>query len=91
MCVAWEFVGLPLDAQELLLKLDSYVKAKFEADRNREQGLVDRDTGLYNEKGLLRRATEMGSDAYRHNRALACVVFGLDVDVACEPDSWYVT
>jgi diguanylate cyclase (GGDEF)-like protein len=72
---AWDFLGLPLDSEELLLRLDAYVKAKMEADSVRDEGLLDHLTGLYNIRGLLRRARELGSDASRHQRALACIVF----------------
>lgn len=76
---AWELLTLPVDAEELLLKLESYIQAKVEADRAREEGLVDAATGLYNVRGLARRARELGSDAFRHHAALACVVFGTDL------------
>lgn len=76
---AWEFLGHPIDAEELVLKLDAYVKAKFDADRAREESLLDHITGLYNVRGLARRAREIGSDAFRHHEALACVVFAPDV------------
>lgn len=76
---AWEFLGHPIDAEELVLKLDAYVKAKFDADRAREESLLDHLTGLYNVRGLARRAREIGSDAFRHHEALACVVFAPDV------------
>ncbi len=72
---AWDFIGLPLDAEELLLRLASYMRLKFESDRTREESLIDPFTGLYNLKGLMRRARELGSDAYRHGRPLACVAF----------------
>lgn len=72
---AWDYLGLPLDADELLLRLDQFMAAKFEADRSLEESLTDRLTGLYNLRGLMRRARELGSDAYRHSRALACVAF----------------
>lgn len=77
---AWEFLGHPIDAEELVLKLDAYVKAKFDADRAREESLLDHLTGLYNVRGLARRAREIGSDAFRHHEALACVVFAPDVN-----------
>ena len=70
---AWEFVPLPLDAEELLLKLGVYTKAKLSADGLRDESLIDQTTGLYNWRGLMRRARELGSDAYRHERALACL------------------
>jgi len=90
---AWDLIGLPVDAEELLLKLAAYMRAKFAADHTREESLVDGLTGLYNLRGLMRRARELGSDAYRHGRALACVAFAPDVasaNGAAEPgdDLW---
>lgn len=76
---AWELLSLPVDAEELLLKLAAYVRARVEADQAREEGLVDRATGFYNVRGLARRARELGSEALRHRTALACVVFGADL------------
>jgi len=70
---AWDVVALPFDAEELLSRLDSYVRAKLDSDRLAEEGMVDPVTGLYNLRGMMRRARELGSDAYRHGRALACV------------------
>jgi PleD family two-component response regulator len=72
---AWDYLGLPLDADELLLRLESFMQAKFDADRSQQEGLTDPLTGLYNLHGLMRRARELGSDAYRNSRALACVAF----------------
>lgn len=75
---AWELLSHPLDAEELILKLDAYVKAKFDADRGREESLLDQLTGLYNVRGLARRMRELGSDAFRHSEPLACVVLAPD-------------
>ena len=79
---AWDFLGHPIDAEELLLRLDAYVLAKFEADRVRDESLLDQVTGLYNLKGLGRRARELGSQAFRHESALACVVVAPDLGSA---------
>jgi PleD family two-component response regulator len=76
---AWDLLSLPVDAEELVLRLKASVALKFEVDRTREEGLVDNLTGLYNLRGLMRRARELGSDAYRHGRALACVAFAPDL------------
>lgn len=75
---AWEYLGHPLDAEEILLRFNTFARAKLEADRAREEGLLDQLTGLYNLQGLARRAREMGSQAFRHGGALACVVFAPD-------------
>ncbi len=72
---AWDYLGSALDDEELPLKLDTYVKAKFEADHVREESLLDQLTGLYSVRGLARRARELGSLAFRHHEPLACVVF----------------
>ena len=77
---AWEHLGQPLDAEEFLLRIEAFVRAKLEADRARAEGLVDEATGLYNMRGLARRARELGSQASRQHAALACVVFAPDFD-----------
>jgi diguanylate cyclase (GGDEF)-like protein len=72
---AWDFLGSALDSEELPLRLDAYVRAKFDADRARAESPLDQLTGLYNVRGLARRAREMGSAAFRHEEAFACIVF----------------
>ena len=71
---AWDFLVSPVDAEELVLRLQGYVQAKLEADRVREESLVDELTGLYNLRGLERRVQEVKSRAYREENAMACVV-----------------
>jgi PleD family two-component response regulator len=72
---AWEFLGQPLDGEALLLKLHTFLQSKRQVDLLREENLLDSGTGLYNMRGLARRAREIGSDAMRRREALACVVF----------------
>jgi len=79
---AWDFLGSALDDEELPLKLDAYVRAKFDADRVREESLLDHLTGLYNVRGLARRARELGSHAFRSHAPFACVVFSMMADDA---------
>ncbi len=75
---AWEFLGQPLDGESLLLKLGTFLKSKREVDSLREDSLLDTGTGLYNMRGLARRAKEIGSEAFRRRDPLACVVFSPD-------------
>lgn len=75
---AWECIAPPHDREEILLRLQAYVRAKREADGIRREGLLDQQTGLYNRQGLARRAREMGSQACRTHSALACVVLAID-------------
>jgi DNA-binding response OmpR family regulator len=62
---AWDFLVQPLDGDLLLYKLETFVRAKHDADALREDGLLDPSTGLYNARGLARRAREIGADAMR--------------------------
>jgi diguanylate cyclase (GGDEF)-like protein len=85
-CGAWEFLGQPLDGEALLLKLDTFLRSKRQVDILREENLLDSDTGLYNMRGLARRAREIGSDATRRREALACVVFAPDTEADAGED-----
>jgi two-component system, cell cycle response regulator len=71
---AWDVVQLPLDAEELLLRLHRFVQGKIEAERALPPNLVDRLTGLYTREGAARRAREVGAAAERFGRPLACIV-----------------
>jgi diguanylate cyclase (GGDEF)-like protein len=75
---AWEFLGQPLDGEALLLKLQTFVAVRLEVERLRDESLLDVNTGLYNRRGLARRARELGSDAARRHEPLACIVLGAD-------------
>jgi len=73
---AWDILTHPVDANELVLRMDTYIRAKQDADRIRDEGLTDLDTGFYNARGILRRAKEIGADAMRFDRPLTCIAFG---------------
>jgi diguanylate cyclase (GGDEF)-like protein len=75
---AWEFTMFPLDGDVLLSKLGTFVRAKRESDAVREDGLLDPSTGLYNARGLARRAREIGAEASRRRNPLACIAFAPD-------------
>ena len=77
---AWACLGEPVDAEELMAMLDVYVPAKLAADQARAQGLIDENTGVYNSRGLLRRAEELAAHAARRNGALGCVLLTLELE-----------
>jgi diguanylate cyclase (GGDEF)-like protein len=77
---AWEFLGQPLDGEALLLKLATFLQCKLEVDSLRDESLLDPSTGLYNMRGLARRAREIGADAFRRRDPLACVVFSPEAE-----------
>lgn len=74
---AWEFLSQPIDAESLILKLTLFVEARREIDRSREESLLDAATGLYNVRGLARRAREIGAEATRRRAPLAAVAISL--------------
>jgi diguanylate cyclase (GGDEF)-like protein len=86
-CGAWEFLGQPLDGEALLLKLATFLQSKQQVDVLREENLLDSGTGLYNMRGLARRAREIGADALRRREALACVVFAPEAEAEADDDS----
>jgi diguanylate cyclase (GGDEF)-like protein len=88
---AWEVCSLPMDSEELFVRVDTWVRSKLAGDVAREQGLLDPETGLYNAQGLLRRIAELGAGAVRHRRPLACVVLAADpatADTSSVNQSW---
>ena len=73
---AWDVLTHPVDPNELVLRMETFVRAKQDADRLRDEGLTDPVTGFYNTRGILRRTREIGADAVRFERPLTCVAFG---------------
>lgn len=73
---AWDVLAPPIDAEEMILRLEAYVRAKFDADRAQETGLVDATTQFYNASGLECRAAELAAWAQRRAEPLSCVVLG---------------
>jgi diguanylate cyclase (GGDEF)-like protein len=77
---AWEFLGQPLDGEALLLRLGTFLQCKREVDGLRDENLLDPGSGLYNMRGLSRRAREIGAEAFRRRDPIACVVFAPDME-----------
>jgi PleD family two-component response regulator len=77
----WDFLPYPPDPEELLLSLETYLRAQRNTDVALV-GLVDPATGLYTRPALARRARELGALMSRARGGLACVVFALGADPA---------
>ena len=71
---AWDVLTLPIDADELVTRLERYLRGKLDGDRVRENALLDPITGLYSWQGIVRRVRELGAAAERFGRPIACVV-----------------
>lgn len=77
---ASDLVSQPIDAEEFVLRLESHLRGKRDADWVRNEAYVDPTTGLYTARGLEHRLTEVAAHAARAREPLACVV------LAWEPD-----
>jgi PleD family two-component response regulator len=74
---AWECVSFPLDAEVLLLKVDTFCEAKARSEAAvQEPSLVDPVTGFYTEQGLLGRVRDLAAESARLGRPLSCVAIG---------------
>jgi PleD family two-component response regulator len=79
--------GQPLDTEEFLLRLEGHVRAKLDADAARDGGLLDPRTGLYNARGLERRARELAAQVDRREASLACVALASETNGSALVDS----
>src|SRR3989475_8107248 len=79
---AWDFLPFPLEAEELSLKLQTFVHAKRSIDLALADAAVDPGSGLHSRPALARRARELGALMTRKHGGLACIVFDLDPDPA---------
>lgn len=80
--------GQPLDTEEFALRLSAQLRSKFDADRAREQGLVDTRSHLWNDRGLLRRAEELLAQSARAKAPLAIAV--VDTECKSPADDWEI-
>jgi PleD family two-component response regulator len=91
---AWECLGEPLDAEELTAMLEVFVPAKIDTDQARGRGLLDDATGVYNARGLMRRAEELAAQAARRRSPLGCVYLIAEIEpepgqeTSGEPPVW---
>lgn len=76
----WDLLSLPLDAEELLLRIERYIRGKRESDRLKEDALIDAITGLYSWHGISRRINEVAAAAARYGRPLSCIVLSTQAD-----------
>jgi PleD family two-component response regulator len=83
---AWDILTHPVAPDELVLRMDTFVSAKQESDRMRDEGLTDPSTGFYNVRGILKRAQEISADAVRFDRPMACIALGPNVPGAEDGD-----
>jgi PleD family two-component response regulator len=84
---AWDYCTQPLDVEALLLKLETFIRSKHEADDALAKSLTDQLTGLYSPHGLQQLARQLGARAARGHEPFACVALSPTVpdDVGVSP------
>lgn len=83
-----ELWGQPMDPEEFRLRLAAQLRAKSDADRARNEGLVDDRSRMWNQSGLLRRAEELLAATIRDRSAIGAAV--LEIDSETLRDDWSV-
>lgn len=71
---AWDFCTHPLEAETLILKLGTFLRAKGAISEAREKALIDQETGVLSPLGMERWAEQLAARASRNHESLACVV-----------------
>lgn len=71
---AWDFCTHPLEAETLILKLATFLRAKHAISDAREQALIDGETGVLSPQSMERWALQLAARATRNHEPLACVV-----------------
>ncbi|HVE79179.1 MAG TPA: response regulator [Gemmatimonadaceae bacterium] len=87
---AWDIFSQPVDSEVLLVRLETFLRVRREFERSQDESLLDAETGVYNLRGLARRAREIGAEALRLRHALACVVLAADTSAGeyASRDEW---
>jgi diguanylate cyclase (GGDEF)-like protein len=70
---AWFVVDEPVDGESVAILGERLLSSRREVQRIEELVLIDEITGLYNERGLMRRATELGARAGRLHEPFAAI------------------
>jgi DNA-binding response OmpR family regulator len=71
---AWDFCTHPLEAETLMLKLATFLRAKGAMSDARTKALIDQETGVLSPLGMERWAEQLAARASRNHESLACVV-----------------
>jgi DNA-binding response OmpR family regulator len=71
---AWDFCTHPLEAETLILKLATFLRARGAISDAKEKALIDKETGVLSPLGMERWAEQLAARAARNHESLACVV-----------------
>jgi DNA-binding response OmpR family regulator len=71
---AWDFCTHPLEADTLILKLGTFLRAREAICEARDRALIDQSTGVLTSQSMERWAEQLAARASRNHEPLACVV-----------------
>jgi PleD family two-component response regulator len=71
---AWDVVQLPVDSEELLLRLERFIQGRVGGARPGGEEMIDEDTGFYTREGVLQRVREVSTAAARAGNPITCIV-----------------
>lgn len=76
--VAYDFIKLPIDSFELIVRANSLLKIRDLREKLKVVSTTDELTGLHNRKYLNERLEQEISRARRYGTSLSCLLFDLD-------------
>jgi DNA-binding response OmpR family regulator len=76
---AWDYCGLPVDLQQVFIKLETFLRARAELVVGQSEDFVNATTGLYTSFGLRQLAGKLGARALRKHEPFACVAVAAQV------------
>jgi PleD family two-component response regulator len=82
---AWEFCSQPLDVDVLMMKIETFVRAKRALAVAKGESITDADTGVLSARGMEYWAEQLIARAQRNHEPLACVVL-MPVSQTMVPD-----
>lgn len=74
----YDFISLPVDKDELLIRVKALLKISYYKNRMNEVSTTDELTGLHNRKYLQEALDAEMSRARRYKTKLSCILFDLD-------------
>jgi GGDEF domain-containing protein len=77
---AWDIMHLPIDRELFIAKMSSYVRAKREFDRVKDQSMHDVLHNVYSLRGITHRFREFWALAARMRRPLVCIALTVDFE-----------
>jgi DNA-binding response OmpR family regulator len=70
---AWEYCSQPVDVEQLVLKIRTFLRSRHELTQSRSQRCLDAMTGLYTPHGMEQVAYQLRARAARDGESLACL------------------